>query len=324
MAPKRSGGGCYRRHRVGQHPASAYRKDDNISSSSNYISSNIDSPVDTLEGDTTATLKHATMELAEKVVVIEERTIFLGDLVRIGRGTKEVEGFIKKQANIRHESKENVSWEEAEMMIEREREAVLRMMENKLTDNILKGARKGRELNQLKGRLLWRLRRDEERRKFLNTLRDRLTKKRKEVRREHLAQFRAIKIDGKKEDNLKLPKELQRYKTVKVFQKDAKTTLKPGQALGSVVVGLEEGLLDEEEISALIRGPKFCVRRGLDEERFLTECEKSYFKLRIDMMEDEEDTGGGSEPITETEDEKKERERIERAVEMAAIEAKTV
>ena len=40
----------------------------------------------------------------------------------------------------------------------------------------------GRELHQLKGRLMWRLRRDDERRKFINTLRERLDRKRGEVR----------------------------------------------------------------------------------------------------------------------------------------------
>ena len=55
---------------------------------------------------------------------------------------------------------------------------MVRAMENKINDNILKGAIKGRELHQLKGRLFWRLRRKEERRKFTNTLRERLERRR--------------------------------------------------------------------------------------------------------------------------------------------------
>ena len=55
------------------------------------------------------------------LLVIVERTTFLGELVKIGRGTKEVEGFVKKQENLRHELSENVTREEAERMIERER-----------------------------------------------------------------------------------------------------------------------------------------------------------------------------------------------------------
>ena len=72
---------------------------------------------------------------------------------------------------------------------------------------------------------------------------------------------------------------------MKVFRKDEGESYKPGKAIGPVVVGLEEKLLDDDEIAALCRGPKFCVRRVLDEERFLMECEKSCFKLRIDMYD---------------------------------------
>ena len=46
--------------------------------------------------------------------MIEERTTFLGDLIKIMRGTKEVERFIVRQEMIRHELKENVTKEEAE------------------------------------------------------------------------------------------------------------------------------------------------------------------------------------------------------------------
>ena len=60
----------------------------------------------------------------------------------------------------------------------------------------------------------------------------------------------------------------------------------------------------------------------MDEERFLTECEKSFFKLRLDMLDEEEDAGGGL--ANETEEDKKENARIEKAAEMAAIEARTV
>ena len=143
MAPKRSGGGVHQRHRV-KDTASANSQGDNNNPANNNNSKLIDSPVDTLEGDTTASLKQATWELAEKVMVIEERTIFLGDLISIGRGTREVEGYVRKQEKLRHELPENVSHDEREMMVGREREAVLKMMENKLTDYILKGVRRGR------------------------------------------------------------------------------------------------------------------------------------------------------------------------------------
>ena len=60
----------------------------------------IELTVDTLEGDTTASLRQATIDLAEKVLVIEERTLFLGDVIKLRRGTKEVENFIRRQEKI--------------------------------------------------------------------------------------------------------------------------------------------------------------------------------------------------------------------------------
>ena len=55
----------------------------------------------------------------------------------------------------------------------------------------------------------------------------------------------------------------------------------------------------------MVRGPKFCVRRVLNEERFLMECEKSYFKVRLEMLDsDLEDTGGGGDTSEEEEQEK--------------------
>ena len=66
------------------------------------------------------------------------------------------------------------------------------------------------------------------------------------------------------------------------------------------------------EIAALCRGPKYCVRRVLDEERFLMDCEKSCFKLRIEMYDNdirEDDLGGG---VKESEEDRIERERVEK------------
>ena len=264
------------------------------------------------------------MELAEKVMILEERTTFLGDLLAIRRGTREVENFVRKQEKLRHEPRENVSNSDWNKMVEREREAVMKIMENKLNDNILKGARRGRELYQLKGRLFWRMGRERDRRKFNNTLRERLGRMRKVVQKSHREQVRAIKMNYKEQDKFQLPKELQRYRKAKIFSKDAKETFKPGQVIGTVMVGVEENLLDKDEIAMLCRGPKFCIRRALDEERFLVECEKSYFKVRLEMndLEETEDPGGGEEK--ESEEERLERLRIERAAEIAELETRTV
>ena len=107
---------------------------------------------DTSKEDTSA-MKQAVIVLAEKVVQIEERTTFLGDLIIIKRGTREVESFVRKQEALRHEGRDKMSREDVQEMILREREAVMDLMRNKLQDNISKGIRKGKELHQLKLRL---------------------------------------------------------------------------------------------------------------------------------------------------------------------------
>ena len=75
-----------------------------------------------------------------------------------------------------------------------------------------KWVRKGRELHHLKVRLYWRMKREDDRKKFNHTLNEKLCKKRQEVRRDHKNQLRAIRIDFKKEDKMRLPPELKRYK----------------------------------------------------------------------------------------------------------------
>ena len=44
---------------------------------------------------------------------------------------------------------------------------------------------------------------------------------------------REIRMTGKKEDKLKLPPELQRYKRAKIFQPNARDKLFPGEASNS-------------------------------------------------------------------------------------------
>ena len=56
---------------------------------------------DTANTDTTAKLKHRILDLAKRVMRGEERTVFFGVLLKLGMGTKEVEGFVKKQARLR-------------------------------------------------------------------------------------------------------------------------------------------------------------------------------------------------------------------------------
>ena len=104
MAPRRSGRGCPAEQRDQSISANALRRGYHHPSSSTSSAMSIEVTVDTLEGDTTASLRQATIDLAEKVLVIEERTLFLGDVIKLRRGTK-VENFIRRQEKIRHESK---------------------------------------------------------------------------------------------------------------------------------------------------------------------------------------------------------------------------
>ena len=65
--------------------------------------------------------------------------------------------------------------EDVEEMILREREIVLNTMKNKLSDNISKGSRKGREVTNLKGKLFWRIKREDERRRGEKEIRRRVS-----------------------------------------------------------------------------------------------------------------------------------------------------
>ena len=92
---------------------------------------------------------------------------------------------------------------------------------------------------------------------------------------------------------------------------------KPGEMIGPVTVGLEDNLLDSDEVAILIRGPKFCCRRVLCKERYLVEMEKCYCKIRWSQRDRNKDDI--KEQQSETAEEKKERERVEKVAEEIAI-----
>ena len=151
MGPIRSGKSLNRKPGAATNSGLAQGKGGPSSQSHDKTKSNlITVETSTTVEDTTASLKQASMILAEKIVVIEEKTIFLGDLIKLGRGTREVERFVRNQESIRHESRRFVDREDVEEMIMRERDIIMNSMNNKLSDNISKGIRKGRELAQLK------------------------------------------------------------------------------------------------------------------------------------------------------------------------------
>ena len=218
--------------------------------------------------------------MAIKVMKCEERNGFMGELIKLGLGTKEVEYFIVKQERLRRGVEGNILGSGDYLnILERERTMVNSAMENKLTDSLGEGVKKKLELGNLKRRLWWRISKEVEKRRFSNRMRDIVNAERKTVKKEQKEQVRAIRIDSKKEKEMKLPKELQRYKDAKIFDKDARKTFKAGEILGPVTVGLEHDLLDAEEVAILRRGPKFCYRWILCKERFLIDMEKCFCKI---------------------------------------------
>ena len=82
-------------------------------------------------------------------------------------------------------------------------------------------------------------------------------------------------------------------------------------------MGLEENLLDSDEIAILVRGPKFCCRRVVCKERYLVEMEKCYCKIRWSQRDKDKDEL--KEQQKETEEERKERERVEKIAEEIAM-----
>ena len=125
MGPRRSGHGRLGKPGISTNPGLAQEQGGPHPSVSKHQTKSNYSTVETSNEDTTASIKHATMILAEKVVVIEERTVFLGDLIKIRRGTREVERYVRKQEELRHESKENMTRDDVEEMMVRERDIVM-------------------------------------------------------------------------------------------------------------------------------------------------------------------------------------------------------
>ena len=183
-------------------------------------------------------MKRTIIAMAVKVMRCEERNVFLGDLVRLHLGTKEVEGFVRKQERLRRE-KEGVrgEYEDDISMSERERDMVGIAMENKLTSSLADGVKKTQELIALKNRLWWRIKKEEERRKFRNKLREVVERQRDEIKIDHKKQVRTIRMESKKEWVMNLPPELKRYKDAKIFGKDATNVCKPEEMIGPFTVG---------------------------------------------------------------------------------------
>ena len=135
------------------------------------------STVDTsVREDTTANMKRTTIAMAIKVMKREETSVFLGELIGLNLGTREVENFVKNQEKLRY-AKDGVCMDEGSMK-ERERVMVGSAMENKLASSLAKGIAKRGELMTLKNKLYWRMKREEDRRTFRNRMNEEIQRER--------------------------------------------------------------------------------------------------------------------------------------------------
>ena len=274
---------------------------------------------DTGTPDTAAKLRNRVLDMAKKVMRGEERNVFFCELLKMGMGTKELENFVRGQADLRMSNGECENGDGG--VFDNEREFVKNAMENKLTDNITNLGKKKIELDRFKKRFAWMVKEGEIRR-LKNRLRDEVGREREMVKKDHIKQLREIMMSKKKikKDKFKLPPELKRYRQAALFGKEAEDIFKPGEVLGPVVVGKEAKILSKDEVEVLKKGPKFCIRRVLSKEKYMVEQEKTYVKVRwAKRDEDEDDTNKN-----ETDEERKERLRLEHIGEMEAVKATMV
>ena len=273
---------------------------------------------DTGTPDTAAKLRNRVLDMAKKVMRGEERNVFFCELLKMGMGTKELENFVSGQAGLRMSRDE---CENDNSVFKNEREFVRKAMENKLTDNIANLGKKKIELDKSKKRFAWMVKETEIRR-FKNRLREEVGREREKVKIDHSKQLREIRMSRKtvKKEKFKLPPELRRYRQAAIFGKEAEDIFKPGEVLGPVVVGKETDILSMDEVEVLKKGPKFCIRRVLSKEKYMVEQEKTYVKVRWAKRDDEDE-----EPkVEESDEERKERLRVEHIAEMEAVKATMV
>ena len=106
MAPSTSGRPLPHRARGKQSPGMALRESNlTLNNQQKLILPTVDT---SHREDTTANLKRMTSAMAAKVMRREETCVFIGDLVKLNLGTKEVEGFVKKTGT----SQEGERWYE--------------------------------------------------------------------------------------------------------------------------------------------------------------------------------------------------------------------
>ena len=112
--------------------------------------------------------------------------------------------------------------------------------------------------------------------RFIKTVIQKANIERDNLKRECKKKVREIRMERKKEAAYKLPDDLKRYSSARVFNDSLAKEWKPGDVLGPVIVGEINSLLSQDEVVILAKGPKFTIRRVLSKERFIIELEKAY------------------------------------------------
>jgi hypothetical protein len=247
------------------------------------------------------------------VVRAEGRSQLLLELLKEGLGTDDVENVVRKQRKLRF-----LKNEERDGIGDREKVKLhmVDKLEDSLQDEALRRKRLGRKRSKLekmlgrKGKNMYK--------KVVNRVKGLVAKERKKIKDANRKKVREIRIERKKETRFKLPELLKRYEDAKVFSEYE--PFRPGDVRGPVIVGDNISLLSRDEVAVLSRGPKFTVRRILDKERFLSELEKAFIKIRWSKRDEEVDDHG--KPTVEEKDE--EQKRIDEIAELEAVRSRQI
>ena len=261
------------------------------------------------EVPTAKKLKGTVISEWKALVRAEERSNLLRELVWEGLGTDDVENFMDGQRYLRSESSNGEG---------RDRDNIKNCMINKVEDSVRDEEKRRHKKNRSRAKLERLLIKSKsEYKRYINMVREKIAKLRRELRIENKNKVREIRIERKKEKKYKLPDILERYENAKIFSDELAKEFKPGDKLGPVIVGGNTKLLSQDEIEVLCRGPKFTIRRILSKERFLIELEKAFVKIRWSRRDEEDDND-----LTVMDDEEK--RRIEEIAELEAVKSRMV
>ena len=225
--------------------------------------------------------------LAAKLVKIEERDKLLGILIKHGIGVREVEEFVKHErgkmrGDVQKSSKSD---------FKKRREIVVKLMEIKLRDN----RREGMKVRKVRNRLRQSIERtlgsnSRQCRWVMRSIRDNGMKMRTKLRKKNTKKIEFLKGKyAQKQDPLEdlKPRDRDKYGGAEIFSETCDMRSEPDQKPSIVLMEGEEIFLDENEVSVLALGPKFCIMNKLCDETFERELEECIIKYRWEIMGDE-------------------------------------